>query len=46
MEAGEAAVQEKKPRRSVTIKEEAGGVKDKAKKSFSAWDTRASCPQK
>ncbi|XBH55684.1 hypothetical protein VPH35_077719 [Triticum aestivum] len=35
MKAGAAAVQEKKPRRSVTIKEEAGGVKDKAKKSLS-----------
>ncbi|XP_037427901.1 uncharacterized protein LOC119293560 [Triticum dicoccoides] len=35
MEAGEAAVQEKKPRRSVPIKEEAGSVKDKAKKSLS-----------
>ncbi|XP_048573415.1 uncharacterized protein LOC125553728 [Triticum urartu] len=34
-EAGAAAVQEKKPRRTVTIKEEAGGVKDKAKKSLS-----------
>lgn len=34
-ETGAAPVQEKKPRRSVTIKEEAGGVKDKAKKSLS-----------